>query len=155
MSLRKVVRAVGWSMVVCAIVTAVSGALIEGLQTTSRWSWNNLVQITAAFTAACGVVALVVCVPAFVVLERMQAAPTSRRGAAILGAVLSPLAALILIVLFFGRSSSVGDLVRFWWANLAEFAGGVAPFVVAGAAFGLLWMLPEPARRASSRARRA
>jgi hypothetical protein len=104
---------------------------------------------------AFGVVALVACVPMFVLLRRVGLVPTGRRLAAIIGATTASLSAVILIVLLFGGGATVRELVRFWWANLGEFAGGVAPFAVAGAVFGVLWTWPEPLRPTASRGRRA
>jgi len=146
MSRHQIVRALGWSVLVCAVVALMAAILMEGFQ--GPWQPNTLLQVTGLFTLAFAVVATVVCLPSFAALQRFTRLLGSRKVAAFVGAVLAPLATVVVVVAVFrgqGDPRTVMDWLRFYAENLASFGLGISPFILAGATFGFVWAAPEPA----------
>lgn len=155
------VRAVGWSLVVCTATVLVMAALIQAAQVGG--TLTAIAVMAVYFSLTYLAVAVLVLLPVFVGLERLTTVLTRRRTAALIGAVLAALTSLLFVVVVFGRAgdpASPGAWLMFWISNAGPFAAGLAPFLAGGATFGWQWTAPlappeppEPSGRRHGRRR--
>lgn len=142
MILLRAARAWVISVLACALLLAAL-IIVQG-----AW-WGRLAQapanavdIALAFGAVFAAVAATLHLPVFLILSITAASRLTRGVAALIGAALAPVVYLGVAMAFRESEGPQTALAwtRYWAQNPAAFLGGVVPFAIAGAIFGLAWV---------------
>ena len=133
-------RAWSASVLCCAATMVVTTTVLDAMA--GRWppSLHNVLDFTAAVTAAFGFVAALVFGPVFLLVGRVPRWSRDWRPMAIAGALLALLVVIAFRVTFaeFGDPATALGWVRHFVRNPGELAGSVV-LAVPAVTFGLVW----------------
>jgi hypothetical protein len=148
----RAVRAWFLSVLACVALLFLWGLAQHALL--GRWdsAGRTALDVSLAFGSVFAVVAATLHLPIFLILTIFAPQRVTRTVAMTVGAGLAPVVYLA-IAMAFNESDGPRNLfewLRYWGRNPGNLLGGVLPFALAGALFGLAWVwrgMARPDRR--------
>ncbi|HET9383623.1 MAG TPA: hypothetical protein VFO67_00650 [Gemmatimonadales bacterium] len=135
-----------WIVSVIVCLTSMAGSSLIATAWTGRWEHavHNISDVTTAFTAVFAALAFVF-IPLFMVLERVVGSSSVTTGV-VVGVLLGAVGCLATAVVFAESEDpqTAWGWIQYWAARPLGFALGAAPFMVAGAVFGFVWIKRRP-----------
>jgi hypothetical protein len=136
-----ILRAWVLSVLTCAGVVAAVASIMQAL--TGRWehAWHSVADITAGFTVVFAFVAALVCVPSFLLLDRVFRVATDQRLMTLVGALVAPVVLMAFRITFAESEDpqTIWGWLPYWLHHPAELVFGSLPFIAPGAIFGFTW----------------